>query len=194
MPRDEYDDPDDRDRDYRRERDYDDEDRHPPERRRDERIARGKLLVRIPGVMMILVGLLGIGDKGWQLLNLDESLTAQDQFRQAMGLPPMNAAERGRQKTVTLVISAVGVAGAVLGVIGGICMVAVTGHRLALTSAVVAIIPVLHGCCFLSTCVGIYALVMLLNGDVREAFARRPAPRHDHDRGRFDDEYDRRDR
>jgi hypothetical protein len=206
VSRGEYDDRDDRfddrDDDRRPRRRYDDEDDldHDdrggrPYRTKRERIARGKTLVRIPGVLMIIVALLGIGDKGWALFNLEESLEQQDDFRQMFNQPKMTPAEKDRQRTTTLVISSVGVAGAVLGLIGGICMVAVVGRGFCIASSVVAIIPALHGCCFLSTCVGVYALIMLLNADVKLAFVGEPPDRRrdEYDDDRRRDDYDDRD-
>lgn len=195
MSRDEEDDdrdPDDRRRRYDDEDDLDDGRERRSFRSREERIARGKLLVRIPGVMMILVGLLGIGDKGWALLYLDESVEQQSEIRQMFGQPPMTPAEKDQARTTTLIISGLGVAGAVIGLIGGFCMVAVVGRGFAITSSVIAIIPGLHGCCFLSTCVGIYALIMLLNANVKLAFDRGQYESQNDNRGdRRDDDYDR---
>jgi hypothetical protein len=138
--------------------------------------------------MMILVALLGIFDKGWALYNIEESLDQQDEIMgQLLGTPPMTPQERERQKTMTLTIAIVGIVGACFGLIGGFCMVAVMGRKLAIASSIVAIIPGLHGCCILSTIVGVYALVMLLNKDVVLAFNSRGHAPRDYRQDDYDD-------
>ncbi len=62
--------------------------------------------------------------------------------------------------------------------IAGFKMRSLTGYPLALVGAVLAIIP-LNGCCCFTTPFGIWALVVLLNPDVKDGFGR--ATRHAED-------------
>ena len=60
------------------------------------------------------------------------------------------------------------------------------GRGLAMTGSVLSMIPCLSGCCIVGLPVGIWALVVLNNPDVRAGFAATAAV--DSGRGRFDDE------
>jgi hypothetical protein len=68
-----------------------------------------------------------------------------------------------------------------LALIGGIKMRGLSGYGLAMTGAIAAVIP-LSGCCCLTTPVGIWAIVVLLNPVVKEGFGqRKAAPADDYD-------------
>jgi len=56
-----------------------------------------------------------------------------------------------------------------LAILGGLAMKRLRGYGLAVLGAIAAIIP-LGGCCVLSTPFGIWALIVLMNADVKEAF------------------------
>lgn len=80
-----------------------------------------------------------------------------------------------------------------LAVVGGVKMRSLSGYGLSMTGAIAAIIPI-SGCCCLTMPIGIWALVVLLNADVKRAFGRgTPVPRDDFDDRRRDD-FDDRDR
>lgn len=70
--------------------------------------------------------------------------------------------------------------------IGGMKMRNATGRGLAMTSSILAMIPCTSSCCLIGLPVGIWALVVLSNPDVKAAFAENAIGGRD--RGRFDDE------
>lgn len=61
-------------------------------------------------------------------------------------------------------------------IVGAMKMRSLSGYPLALTGAIAGIIPV-GGCCCLTMPLGIWALVVLVNQDVKRAFARSRTPR-----------------
>jgi predicted PurR-regulated permease PerM len=99
-----------------------------------------------------------------------------DTYERILGvaLPPMY-----------LVAAAVGV----ITIVGGVKMRSLRGRGLAMTGSVLSMIPCFSGCCIVGLPVGIWALVVLNNPEVRAGFAAVAAG--DRDRGRFDDERDR---
>ena len=66
--------------------------------------------------------------------------------------------------------AALGVACNLLAVVGGLRMKEVADYGLAMTGAVAAVIPC-SGCCCLTVPVGVWALLVLLDPDVKAAFA-----------------------
>jgi len=62
--------------------------------------------------------------------------------------------------------------------LGGIRMVKLRSYGLAMTGAIFAAIPFVSplGCCLIGEVVGIWALVVLFNADVRMAFSAAPRP------------------
>jgi hypothetical protein len=70
----------------------------------------------------------------------------------------------------------------VLTLLGGVKMRRLSGYALCITGAIAAIVP-LSGCCVLTTPVGIWALVVLLNPIVKHGFGvGRTKPVDDYDR------------
>jgi hypothetical protein len=58
----------------------------------------------------------------------------------------------------------------ILALIGAIRMMSLRNYGLAMTSAVLTVIPCVTPCCLLGQAAGIWALVVLMNNDVRAAF------------------------
>jgi hypothetical protein len=67
-------------------------------------------------------------------------------------------------------VGAVGVLGGLLALIGGVCMLARKARGLAILCALVTALPVTSPCCLFGLPVGIWSLVVLLQGDVKAAF------------------------
>ncbi len=188
---------DDRDRDDR----FDDRDRG---RGGDDsrggflEIARKK--VSTPGLMLILAGLLSLVIEGgllalastnpnafvdWYQKTLIDSqqdpkvkADIQQQFdQQKAGMrldSPLNFGSYG-----------LGAVLAVLTILGGVKMRGLSGYGLAMTGSIAAIIPI-SGCCCATMPVGIWALIVLMNADVKRAFGKGPPEVRDEfdDRGR----------
>jgi hypothetical protein len=70
---------------------------------------------------------------------------------------------------------------ALLTLLGGICLYSHRGYALAVIGAILAAIPCLSpsGCCLLGNIVGVWAVVVLMNPDVKAAFRSRGLPPED---------------
>jgi hypothetical protein len=123
--------------------------------------------------LMITAGIGAIGSIIWLLLHL-------------LGLGLMaagTAAEGGSaggmagmmQGTFGLVMQLVGIALTAAIIFGAWKMKTLGDWNLAIVGAILAIIPCTSPCCCLTIGPGIWALVVLLNGEVRAAFPNQPA-------------------
>ena len=81
-----------------------------------------------------------------------------------------NPANPQMEPAIVLVAGAVNIAMSVLILIGGIKMKALQSHGLAMAAAIIAMIPCLSPCCLLGLPIGIWALTVLNDSEVREAF------------------------
>ena len=167
---------------------YDDESDAP--RRVDVAAARRR--VAVPAVFLVLFGLLG---SALSALSLVVALVAPDSFGNAYAdavkpliekQPPSQArddqlaqVEQVRQlrldSPVNLASTALSLVTAALMVVGGLRMRGLKSYGLAVTASIAALYPC--GCvlCF-SAPFGLWALITLLNGDVKAAFAAGKLP------------------
>lgn len=172
------------DRPRRRRRDRDDEDDAP--RRGDARAGRDK--VKTPGLFLALAGALTLAF-GVALVALTVAAPGTltdpmyDFLIEMTQKQPANPGQAGliaqyeQAKIDARTVNPVNVATSLLGVVlsalalvGGLQMRAGKGYGLAMTGAICAIVP-LTSCCCVTMPAGIWALVVLLNADVKAAFA-----------------------
>jgi hypothetical protein len=151
--------------------------------------------VAVPAVMLIIVGVLNLLGSGYLFLNavttavtsedkLQEEMDAQVQAQQQVGLPagpsPFTAHQMKWWTVGTaLVWGLIDFAGAILSIFAGIRMRALRSYGLAVLGAVAACLPFVSctGCCGFGELAGIWALVVLMNQDVKAAFqANVPRP------------------
>ena len=144
-------------------------------------------VVRGGGVMLIVVGVLNLF---WALYKVvDTVYTAMvpaEQLKEAQtavfkALSPSMQAEADKQsaaelKTQTIMINVpvtlFALLSAVLPIAGGVRMLSLKSYGLALTGAITASIPCISAmaCCGLGEGAGIWAMVVLLNPDIKSAF------------------------
>ena len=157
---------------------YDDTGEPQPSNVRD----RVRLRVMIPGIFLILLGLLSLGLSGLGLVNIvsntEEAMKpmydtiAQIYKNNPQGVPPFD--EFVKQYAPLIIgVYVVQVLGNLLILLGGISMVRLRGYGLALTGAVVASLGLCSILCS-SLPLGIWAIIVLINSDVKAAF-RMPA-------------------
>jgi hypothetical protein len=150
----------------------------------EERPASGAKIV-LPGALLIATGVINLLCAAYLFVNayvvgrmsLDEyqktigTMWNAEQMKQLeqQGYPP----EVMKDLSVKTYYGwgGLGVLGSLLTVIGGICMCARKGWGLAMGTAVVNLIPcVLSPCCCLGMPIGLWALLVLLQRDVKAAF------------------------
>jgi hypothetical protein len=139
--------------------------------------------ISVPGAMMIAVGVVNLVVAG---LGLMMAFTFQnmpkEEFRKAY--EQQNPAQRKQLEdqgwTLDDLLNAyvkggygvaiAGLIGTLLPIAGGICMLARRARGLAIIGALVTAVPATSPCCLLGMPIGIWALVVLLQSDVKAAF------------------------
>lgn len=206
MARDEYDDPDDRDRD---DRDYDDR-----PRRRDDRddtpgdlIAAARRRVKAPAICLIIVGVLYLGfalfGVVWSLVTFDQQWDqvmaqqqAQQQARQQNN-PQQAQANQAAQdfmkdfkpvaQVLTYAIYAVIILLAALVIYGATRMLSLSSRGWGMAASIIAIFPLNCWTWVFGIAFGIWGIVALNNPEVKRGFAAKRAG------ASGEDDYDRRD-
>jgi len=134
--------------------------------------------VKLPAVGLIVVGALGAASA---LLRAVQGATNEqvDQLRQAFdqaGIDPgttenLVSALAGGNLVISLVISLLALAISALVLWSGLQMRQLKGRGLAIAGAILGMIPCFTGCCcVIGLPVGIWALVVLMNAEVKAAF------------------------
>src|SRR5262245_9822353 len=140
---------------------------------------------RMPGIFLIVIAILNaLGVAGCFMIAMAMSNMPEAEFKKALEQQPQNKKQLDEagitpeqlQSYYVKFFGGTGIAG-ILGfpllLVGGIQMCRGRGWGLALTAAVLAMLPGLSPsfcCCGLSPAIGIWALVVLLNSDVKAAF------------------------
>jgi hypothetical protein len=176
MARDDYDDQHDGWDDDRgdRDRDYGDD-------YGDDRAARTR--VSTPGVFLIIVGVINLLGVLYFVVNTafiasqtpEEQAKMNAEMMKALGgggqAPP--AQPKSVQIAINIGLLLANLAGSIFPILGGIRMRSLRSYGLAVTGAVVAMIP-LVSCsfclCFGGAIVGVWSLVVLMNPEVKSAF------------------------
>lgn len=160
-------------------------------RRGGGRLAAARGRVKVPAILLIVLGGLGVMFGGLNMIQLNQLPAQLDEAaaQQADKLdrdPNLTADQKQQQKQMMddiigfmkKLLPPMFVAQLVLSLVivaGGVQMFRLAGRGLPITASVLAMIPVLSWCCLLGLPVGIWALVVLLNADVKAAFAARSA-------------------
>jgi hypothetical protein len=185
-------------------RDYDRDDRDDdrPRRRDDEPLTREELKrkVKPPGIALLVVGILSIALIGYGVfdyfVNFDKTIAAEKAKIDAH--PTMPAAQKEASKDMMDQMAKImKVATPILWVLEGIVtlfiivgstkMMSASSLGWSRAAAILAMIPC-HGCWVLGIAIGIWAIIVLSNSQVKQAFAEGSRP------GQPEDDYDRRDR
>ena len=151
---------------------YDDPDRPRPSRR-DYAADRLKL----PAIFLIILGLLSLFAAVTivALIWMSPDVIMKDQYELMkqffpnQPLPPYEEWLQDQQRTATGV-NILRIIMSILMTVGAMKMKSVEGYGLAMTSAIIACIPLCPNECCCATPFGIWALVVLLNADVKRAF------------------------
>jgi hypothetical protein len=147
--------------------------------------ARSK--VNAPSILLILVGILSIltavgplAISGITMATPVGTIKAQQEQAQQMmkqmfpNLPAEQVQTPEQQKMINII--SYGVTGALwivvglLNIFGGVRMRGLRSYGLAVVASILALLPCISPCCLLGQVAGIWALVVLLNQDVKSAF------------------------
>jgi len=138
---------------------------------------------QVPGIFLVVVGFLSLLTAGFMIFRgvqvsntpVGEIQRQLDEMKQALPWAfagqNLDAQEvKDQSKTSMFVLGGIGVVTALLIILGGFRMQALESYNLALTSAVLAAIPCVGGCCVLGQIAGIWAIVVLLKPEVKALF------------------------
>jgi hypothetical protein len=174
---------------------YDDTDRRDDDRyddgRGDDRLRRARDRVSTPGTLLLGFGalslLLAVGSLALYAAAPDSVARPYHNFMKDLtkGAPkqpgqpdPVPPYEEFKQQMVVqgMIGSAVSAVCSLIITLGGMRMRSLSGYGLAMAGAILALIPCTNSCCFIGLPVGLWAVVVLANADVKAAFAaaRRP--------------------
>jgi hypothetical protein len=141
-----------------------------------------------PGAALLLAGILSLIGAVFvfvvYVFLLDTLVDVmRQQANQAVGAQKQQLEDQIREidqnkAQVQMLYGVLGAVGAVLSIIiilGALGMMKAKNYGLALTASILALIPVTNCCCFVATPFGIWALIVLLNPDVKAAFRAPPA-------------------
>jgi hypothetical protein len=140
---------------------------------------RARQRVSLPGLFLIIFGLvsLALAVLNVTLLWLAPDVVLEGQykfiqdFNKGQPMPPYEEFVKSQQQQGTI-IGVFQLVGSLFMALGGMKMRSLDGWGLALAGSVMAIIPVCtNQCCCTSMPFGIWALVVLLNADVKRAFS-----------------------
>lgn len=144
-----------------------------------ERGDRLKGRVQAPGIALIVIGVLNIFYVLYMVVNGVMWATAPDYLmKSAQDTFPglQGGMDRNQQMTVGIIesftLATFGLVATVLPIAAGVRMLSMKSYALAICGAVVAMIPCVSGtaCCGLGEGAGIWALIVLLNPDVKSVF------------------------
>ena len=155
--------------------------------------ARGRVL--FPAVLLIVVGVLNLLFAGYNVINTGFQLTRTPEQKREMAVeqremlvkafPALEKAfedqekkgekfEDQMEKQMPLIIgfTIASVLGTLLPLFAGIRMLQLRNYGLVMFGSIVAAIPCVSGasCCCVGEVAGIYAVIMLLQSDIRDAF------------------------
>jgi hypothetical protein len=130
----------------------------------------------VPGILLLVTGVLNILGALYYMVNGFVTLANPEAAMQmAKSINPNQPADPGMYRGIAIGYIALGIVAllcAVVMIIGGLKMRALTAHGLALFAAVLALVPCISptACCALGVVSGIWALVVLANPEVKSAF------------------------
>jgi hypothetical protein len=124
----------------------------------------------LPAICLLLLGLIGI-PAGIGVSNI-ELADSKEQLRQGVNSGADLESRRGLRDDIDMspIIRVVRIATSVVVIVGSLSMLTLEGYPLAVTGAVLAIVPCLGPCCGLGFMFGIWALVRLSDSMVKSAF------------------------
>jgi hypothetical protein len=171
--------------------DYDADERDRMDERRDEGdfrpdriVQKARSRVSTPAILLIATGALGLV---LTILNLIQLSGMEAKFNEAIENiekdPKIPANQKQQQKDlltkvrdvwvpVALPVYALNAIVSLVIILGGIKMRSLSGRGLAILASVLAMLPIINGCCcLLGLPSGIWALIVLSNADVKAGFA-----------------------
>mgnify|MGYP000843977813 CR=1 FL=1 len=121
--------------------------------------------VKVPGILLIVLGVLTDLAGVWQIVSnaLGIRLPGQE-------VPPGMEGFMHFMETFGIVLGALNLISGVVLVLGGLSLMRRKSYGLAMTGAILAIVPGFSCCCLFGMPLGIWALLLLLKPEIKAAF------------------------
>jgi hypothetical protein len=135
----------------------------------------------VPGILLLITGVVNALGSLWYVVSGLNALLNPEAVRQGMNPEQVRQMEQAGMPPQTIVNAVIGVflglggfglLMAILTILAGVRMRSLRGYGLAVLCSIVALLPCISpsGCCLLGQVAGIWALVVLMNADVKAAF------------------------
>ena len=137
--------------------------------------------VSVPAILLIVAGILNtmlavfsVGSSMLGMANAQNQAQQMEELEAQFGDSPAFEFLKGMQEfgnsPISLALNVVGVLAGIVTIVGGVKMKSLNSWGLALTAAIITLVPVFSCCCW-GLPIGIWALIVLLNSDVKAAFS-----------------------
>jgi hypothetical protein len=137
--------------------------------------AIGLLVVAILSGLFTLLGLFGGALNDWMLKMFENANLPPDQMEQIREAMAQNAAGNA----MGYLFLAINIAAAVLIAVGALKMKSLESYGLAMTASILAMVPCIGTsscCCVIGLPIGLWALIVLMDKDVKAAFGASTPP------------------
>ncbi len=149
------------------------------------RARRALLRTNVPGILLIVAAVLNILGGLYFAFNglVTLSMPADQVMKQANAINPQQEAQMKKlgwsaEALVTntaigyIILGVLGIVGAIITLIGGVKIRQLRGYGLGILGSIIACIPCLStsSCCVVGLVAGIWAVIVLLDADVKAAF------------------------
>ena len=137
-----------------------------------DRVKTPAILLIVSGVIGILTGVFGGGSMAGVYLGLQDEIMQElrDEPQDPEITPEMMQMTMNAMGWAGVAIAVLGLITGVVSIIGGVKMMKLEGRGIALFAAAVSLVPCAQGCILFSLPVGIYAIVVLCDSQVKQAF------------------------
>jgi hypothetical protein len=142
------------------------------------RVMAPAIILIIVNVLNLLIGLASAGNGAYIAAQGPDELRRKTLEGLKVFAPDMRAGMENQDKQTMYYTAVAEYLGggivwlllSIVALIGAIRMISLRNYGLAMTSAVLTVIPCVTPCCLLGQGAGIWALIVLMNNDVRAAF------------------------
>lgn len=148
------------------------------------KVAAPAIALMVAGILNILLALFGVASSAFYMSGLNPAAAAQEEQFEEIIQQNQESAEFMRsmlqfskmmQGPLGLVNNLLACVVGVVITMGALKMKSLKSYGFSMTASILAMIPCLSSCCFVGLPIGIWALVVLLDQNVKQAFLRLPA-------------------
>lgn len=138
------------------------------------KLATPAIALLIVGILSVLASLWGVGSALYNRANADAFTAQFDEVREQIGednpfIPVIDLMISANAGPWLVITNIVGLLVSLLIVAGALRMKSQKSYALSVVAAIMAMLPI-GSCCCIGLPIGIWALIVLMNGDVKQSF------------------------